>query len=146
LAERGLMGFVEPLGFEICSLRHKSEAVDAIEALGLSHQFKLVHDTFHHTLAGGGALFPHQTGLVHISGVSDPAISIAEMRDSHRVLIDGADRIGNVAQIAALLDAGVNVPMSFEPFAADVHDLPDLAGAVRRSMEFIKSQLTKAAA
>ena len=146
LAARGLLGLVEPLGFEICSLRQKSEAVDAIEALGLRGKFKLVHDTFHHYLAGNGKMFPEHTGLVHISGVSDGAATVSEMLDKHRVLIDGTDRINNVGQIAALLDAGVRVPMSYEPFAREVHNLPDLAGAVQKSMEFIKSQLSKAAA
>ncbi len=146
LASRGLLGLVEPLGFEICSLRHKSEAVDAIEALGLSGKFKLVHDTFHHYLAGNGKMFPQNTGLVHISGVTDGKVTVSEMLDKHRVLIDGADRIDNVGQIAALLDAGVAVPMSYEPFASEVHDLPYLAGAVKKSMEFIKSALARAAA
>ena len=146
LAARGLLGLVEPLGFEICSLRHKSEAVDAIVDLGLAGKFKLVHDTFHHYLAGNGKLFPSHTGLVHISGVTDGHVTVGEMRDNHRVLVDGADRINNVGQIAALLEAGVSVPMSYEPFSADVHTLPDLAGSVKQSMEFIKSHLAKAAA
>ena len=36
--------------------------------------FRLVHDTFHHHLAGEAAIFPELTGLVHISGVDDPAL------------------------------------------------------------------------
>ena len=34
LGERGLTGLVEPLGFESCALRLKSEAAQAIEAVG----------------------------------------------------------------------------------------------------------------
>ena len=34
LSSRGITGLVEPLGFEICSLRSKQEAADAIRALG----------------------------------------------------------------------------------------------------------------
>jgi 2-keto-myo-inositol isomerase len=62
LEDHGLTGLVEPLGFEICALRYKAEAVEAIEAVGGKQQFKLVHDTFHHMLAQGGPIFPEHTG------------------------------------------------------------------------------------
>ena len=45
-------------------------------------RFRLVHDTFHHHLAGEAALFPALTGLVHISGVDDP--DLAAERDARR--------------------------------------------------------------
>jgi 2-keto-myo-inositol isomerase len=51
LEDYDLVGMVEPLGFEICALRYKSEAVEGIEAVGGKGRFKLVHDTFHHTLS-----------------------------------------------------------------------------------------------
>ena len=89
LAARGLVGLIEPLGFETCSLRLKSEAVDAIEAIGGAGVFRLVHDTFHHHLAGEAALFPRQTGLVHISGVADHDLPVAMLRDAHRGPGDG---------------------------------------------------------
>jgi 2-keto-myo-inositol isomerase len=57
LEDHDLVGMVEPLGFEICALRYKSEAVEGIEAIGGKGRFKLVHDTFHHTLAHGGRCF-----------------------------------------------------------------------------------------
>lgn len=145
LAARGLLGLVEPLGFETCSLRHKAEAVEAIGALGLAAHFRILHDTFHHCLAGGGPLFPRHTGLIHISGVTDSRIGVAGMRDGHRVLVDGSDRLGNLAQIAALLAGGADAPLSFEPFADKVADLADIAGALRRSMEFVRSNLARAA-
>ena len=116
LGSRGLVGLVEPLGFEICSLRYKSEAVDAIAARGRRRVFKLVHDTFHHHLAGEAAIFPALTGLVHISGVDDPALCI-DMRDPHRVLVTGRDRLGNVEQIARSAAAAMTVssPSSRSP-------------------------------
>lgn len=146
LEDHDLVGLVEPLGFEICALRHKSEAVDAIEALGATGRFKLVHDTFHHHLAHGGSLFPEHTGIVHISGVVDPTLAVNEMGDEHRLLVDGADRLGNVAQIAALQAAGWHGPISFEAFAPETHALPDPVGALRRSMDFIAAQLAAKAA
>lgn len=137
----GIIGLVEPLGFEICSLRSKTEAVDVIEQIGAQSTFKLVHDTFHHHLAGEAPIFPALTGLVHISGVSDPAVSISDMRDPHRVLVDERDRLDNVGQIRALLETGYAGRLSFEPFAPDVHALKDPAGALQASMNYIAARL-----
>jgi len=121
LSAAGVRGFVEPLGFPECSLRYKEEAVEAIEAVGGGDVFRIVHDTFHHFVAGEIKTFPRMTGLVHVSGVIDPAATAATMRDPHRVLIDASDRIGNVEQLRALLAGGYAGPASFEPFAASVH-------------------------
>jgi len=139
LQSRGLLGFVEPLGFEICSLRSKREAADAIAAVDGSRVFRLVHDTFHHHLAGEPELFPSMTGLVHISGVTDRSVSVSDMLDDHRVLIDEHDRIDNVGQIRALLSVGFSGLFSFEPFAPSVHGLADPAKALDDSMTFIRS-------
>lgn len=146
LAARELIGLVEPLGFEICSLRHKSEAVDAIEALGLAERFRLVHDTFHHTLAGGGPMFAGHTGIVHFSGVTNPELALHELRDQHRVLADARDRLGSAAQIKELRNAGYSGPVSIEAFAPSVHALRDPDRELTRSFEFIFSNLADRAA
>ncbi len=137
LEEAGVAGFVEPLGFESCSLRLKSEAADAIHTLNAASTFWLVHDTFHHHLAGEAEMFSALTGLVHISGVSDRDVSVANMRDSHRVLVDGHDRLDNAGQIATLLKSRYAGSFSFEPFADSVHDARDIAGSLRQSMNLI---------
>lgn len=141
LDTRGLTGLVEPLGFPISSLRTKAEAIRAIEAAGGQSTYKLMHDTFHHHLAGETEFFPDWTGLVHISGVTDPDVSVADMLDAHRVLVDGGDRLENLPQIRALLDAGYDGPFSFEPFAPEVHQAADPKGAVKDSMAFVSAQL-----
>ncbi|NHT76958.1 TIM barrel protein [Rhizobiaceae bacterium CRRU44] len=141
LQERGLTGLVEPLGFPISSLRTKAEALRAIDAAGGGDVYRLVHDTFHHHLAGETELFPSRTGLVHISGVVDPAVAVDEMLDAHRVLVDGADRLENVAQIKALIAAGFDGVFSFEPFAEEVHALDDPETAVRDSITYVSAQL-----
>jgi 2-keto-myo-inositol isomerase len=146
LEDHDLIGMVEPLGFEICALRYKSEAVEAIDALDAADRFMLVHDTFHHYLANSGPIFPGHTGIVHISGVVDPKVSVGEMRDGHRVLVDARDRLGNIGQIAELQAQGFTGPVSFEPFAKEVHDLADPVDALALSMEFIRSRLSAAAA
>jgi 2-keto-myo-inositol isomerase len=143
LSSRGIAGLVEPLGFEICSLRSKQEAADAIRAIGAEETFRLVHDTFHHYLAGQPAVFPEMTGLVHISGVTEAAVSVADMRDPHRVLVDSDDRLGNIAQIRALLAGGYAGPFSFEPFALAVHALASPGEAVAASIDFITAELAR---
>jgi 2-keto-myo-inositol isomerase len=137
LEDYGLVGMVEPLGFETCALRHKSEAVEAIEAVGGAGRFKLVHDTFHHALAHGGPIYPEHTGIVHVSGVADQAVGLGEMRDPHRVLVTAADRLDNIGQIAALIAAGWNGPCSFEAFSPEVHALTEPVPALRASMDLI---------
>lgn len=141
LEERGLTGFVEPLGFPVSSLRTKAEAIKAIDAAGGGDVYRLVHDTFHHHLAGETVFFPERTGLVHISGVTDPAVSVADMLDAHRVLVDGGDRLENIAQIRTLQAAGYNGPYSFEPFASEVHALKNPAAALKDSIDHISRAL-----
>jgi len=137
LADHGLIGLVEPLGFQICSLRSKREAVDAIDSVGGNSVFRLVHDTFHHVLAGEPVIFAERTGLVHISGVTDTAVGIDGMLDAHRVMVGPGDRMDNVGQITALRAAGYDGYFSFEPFAASVHDNADPAKMIRDSMDHI---------
>ncbi|MGZ3217152.1 TIM barrel protein [Paracoccus sp. T5] len=141
LEDRGLTGLVEPLGFPISSLRKKSTAIAAIKAAGGEGVYKLMHDTFHHHLAGETEVFPEWTGLVHISGVTDPEVAVDDMLDAHRVLVDGQDRLENLPQIRALMAAGYDGAFSFEPFAAEVHDAADPEAALKTSMDHIRSGL-----
>lgn len=138
LRSRGLTGLVEPLGFEECALRQKSLAVQAIQAIGDDGTFRLVHDTFHHHLAGEDTFFPELTGLVHISGVDDVDLGVNQMRDGHRVLVGGADRLGNLPQLRRLLDLGYTGLVSFEPFADSVASAADIEAQLAASMAFIR--------
>src|SRR5262249_39967410 len=113
----------------------------AIEQLGPEASFRLVHDTFHHHLAGEEPLFARTTGLVHISGVSDPAGSVGAMRDPHRALVGHKDRLDNVGQVRPLVAAGYEGPFSFEPFASEVHALADPQKALKDSMDFIAARV-----
>lgn len=139
LRERALTGLVEPLGFPISSMRTKKAAIEAIEAAGASDVYRLVHDTFHHHLAGETEVFPDWTGMVHISGVTDPGVAVDDMLDAHRLLVDADDRLGNIGQIEAMLAAGWDGPFSYEPFAEEVHGLADPEAEIRRSMDFVRS-------
>lgn len=141
LDDHGLTGLVEPLGFTFSSMRTKAEAVSAIDDVNGRGTFKLVHDTFHHHLAGETQIFPELTGLVHISGVSDPSVPVDKMLDAHRVLVDAGDRLGNIAQIKALIASGYAGPFSFEPFSAEIQASSDPAPALRASMDYIAAQV-----
>lgn len=138
LKAHGLKAMVEPLGFAVCSLRYKDVLAEVIEAVGGKGTYFVVHDTFHHALAGGGPIYPELTGIVHVSGVKD-SLYLDDMRDGHRVLVDADDLLGNVAQIRALRAAGYAGPISYEPFAASVHALTDAKPALAASMEFIRT-------
>lgn len=140
----GVIGLVEPLGFEGCSLRFKRDAVDAIDAVGGADTYRLLHDTFHHAIARDPDMYPQRTGLVHISGVSAPDIAVSEMRDAHRVLIDDQDRIDNVGQIAALIRGGYAGHFSIECFAQNVQDSVDLPVELARSMALVQARVAEA--
>ena len=142
LAEAGILGLIEPLGFAESSLRLKGEAVEAIEDIGQDERFRLVHDTFHHYLAGEVRMFPEWTGIVHISGVDDASLPLDRLRDEHRGLVGPDDVLGNIGQIVALTE-GYSGAYSFEAFAASLHGSRDLAGALEASMHLIDRELAK---
>jgi 2-keto-myo-inositol isomerase len=141
LQDAGVIGLVEPLGFPQCSLRLKSEAVAAIADVEGGEVFRLVHDTFHHHLAGEEQIYPEQTGLVHISGVEDKALAVDAMLDDHRLLVGEQDRLGNVAQISALLQAGFEGSISFEPFAQEIHAQDDITPMLKDSIAYLNSNI-----
>jgi 2-keto-myo-inositol isomerase len=60
------------------------------------------------------------------------------MRDGHRVFVGPDDRLGNAAQIRALVGAGYDGPFSFEPFSPSVHGSSDPRAAIAGSMEFLR--------
>ncbi|KPG97943.1 TIM barrel protein [Pseudomonas sp. RIT-PI-r] len=142
LRDHGILGFIEPLGFEECSLRRKYTAVEAIKAVGGLDVFRLVHDTFHHHLAREQEFFPELTGLVHISGVEEADAPLNSIRDGHRVLVGEGDILGNAAQIEQLLASGYDGYLSFEPFADSVHGLTDIRQAIGASMAHLQNSLT----
>ena len=141
LDQRGIRGLIEPLGFPKSSLRRKDESIAAITEAGGFDHFALLHDTFHHHLSGEAQLYPHRTGLVHISGVIDADLPLADLLDDHRRLIDGRDILGNVAQIRALVADGYDGPFSYEPFSPQTHTIPNIEAALKASMGYLRRAL-----
>jgi 2-keto-myo-inositol isomerase len=146
LQDANMMGLVEPLGFRRSSLRSKEELLETIDAVGGQDRYKLVHDTFHHTLSGGGPIYPEYTGIIHISAVVDPTLTVEQMEDEHRVLVDENDRLGNIDQISALVAAGYDGPISCECFSPETHALADPYSEIKRSFDYISSHVQAEAA
>jgi 2-keto-myo-inositol isomerase len=141
--DSGILGYIEPLGFEECSLRSKVTALQAIQESGCRN-YKIVHDTFHHhlgpdtddTLKNNYDI--SYTGLVHVSGV-ESKIPPNKYKDDHRILITDRDRLKNREQIELLTKLGYNGDISFEPFAREIQgmEIEALKAAVNQSIEFI---------
>lgn len=146
LSEHGIRGLVEPLGFPESSLRFKREAVEAIDLVGAGEVLHLIHDTFHHAVAGEEEIFPRHTGLVHASGVTTPDLPVASMRDPHRILVDADDRLGNAEQIERLMRGGYSGFISFEPFADTDLAPGDIVAEIRKSMALLTQAKESAAA
>jgi len=141
--DSGMQGYLEPLGFEECSLRSLVTAMKAIQESGYP-VYKIVHDTFHHHL--GPDTFDtikndydiSYTGLIHISGV-EYTIPVEEYRDNHRVLVTAQDRLQTKEQIELLLKLGYAGNISFEPFSQKVQEMEigKIKSAIDQSIEYI---------
>ena len=132
-----VLGLVEPLGFTHSSLRFKSLAAKVINNYQ-SNKLKIVHDTFHHALAGENKFFPSLTGLVHISGVSNIYKNI-KLLDEHRSIIDDNDILENINQIKNLCNAYYKGFFSLEPFSNTLIKEKDIFKIVKKSFNYIDS-------
>ena len=141
LNEFNIMGLVEPLGFTQSTLRKKSIAIKVIEEIK-STNIKLLHDTFHHKLAGENNFYFDKTGLVHISGVSD-YYRKSELTDDYRTIIEKNDLIENINQIEKFLNNGYNEFFSFEPFSEKFINNVDKFNLTQKTFDFILSNLPK---
>ena len=141
--DSGIMGYIEPLGFEECSLRSKVTALQAIQESGC-HNYKIVHDTFHHHLGPDTDNTLKNdyniscTGLVHVSGVESNIPSKA-YKDDHRIFITDRDRLKNREQLKLLTHLGYEGDISFEPFSREIQGMgiAALKAAINRSIDFL---------
>ncbi|WP_215558832.1 TIM barrel protein [Pseudooceanicola endophyticus] len=142
LEGRSVVPLIEPIGFSKSSLRHKAELVEALEATGATGKILLLHDTFQHCIAGETEVFAPWTGMVHLSGLSEPGVALDERQDAHRILVDAGDRCDTLEQIAALRAGGYEGAYSFECTAGAVQTHPDPAAAIDESFRFIETRLS----
>jgi len=143
--KRGMLGYVEPLGFPESSLSSVLVAMDAAKSSGFTC-YRAVYDTFHHYLGPDtetdiGSLYDvSRTGLIHVSGV-ESGIGKEKYRDEHRVLPGPEDRTFSKEQIQRHVALGYKGDISLEPFSSAVQSMPprELAAAVKQSVEYLRS-------
>jgi len=138
LAAEGVIGLVEPLGFPQSALRTKRAALAVMDEVDGAGVFALVHDTFHHFLAGETEMFPARTGLVHVSGVVGRGLDRAEIEDRHRTLVVTDDVLGTVEQVRTLWQGGYRGLVSMEAFAPSVHASTHIAAELRASFALLR--------
>ena len=144
LTTRGILGYVEPLGFPESSLASIIVAAETIRSSGFGC-YRTVYDTFHHYLGPDTEhdIGPHyqvsNTGLIHVSGV-EAGIPKEKYRDEHRVLSGEKDHTFSREQIHHHDRLGYAGDISFEPFSADVQRLgrDELASALRASIQYLQ--------
>jgi 2-keto-myo-inositol isomerase len=137
LETAGVHGLIEPLGFAESALRSKRDTLQAVDAVDGSDTFSLLHDTFHHALAGESEMFPARTGLVHVSGVNAPGLAYSEMKDAHRVVVGPDDRLDTLGQLRALFAGGYRGLVSLEPFAS----AENIETGLRASLALLRSAI-----
>jgi 2-keto-myo-inositol isomerase len=141
--DSGLLGYIEPLGFQESSLRSVMTARKAIQKTEHSC-YRLVHDTFHYSLSHetfapiSKGYDVSYTGLIHVSGV-ERELPMNQYRDTHRVFISSADKLNSREQIQKLIALGYTGDISFEPFAEEVQQMEkeDMKKAIEKSIDYI---------
>jgi len=138
----GIQGYLEPLGFQECSIRSLETAMRAIQESGFS-VYKTVHDTFHHHIGPDTfeTLNNHYdisyTGLVHVSGVeSNPPND--KYGDNDRVLATKHDKFQTKKQLVFLFQMGYRGNISLEPFSRTIQEMEieSLKSAIDNSIEY----------
>jgi 2-keto-myo-inositol isomerase len=126
--DSGIIGLVEPLGFQESTIDSLVTTMEMIEESGYTG-YRIVHDTFHHHLGPDTEEFLARkydidyTGLVHVSGV-ETELPPEQYRDGHRGLVGPKDKLDSRKQVRSLLQLGYSGDISFEPFSETVQKLP----------------------
>ena len=138
-ADAGITGYVEPLGMRHSSMNRQAQAVAAVDAIDGWVNFQICYDTFQHYRASDEALFPQHVGLVHISGIARPDLTPAQLTEPDRGFVFLGDRVGNIARLRAMVDAGYQGFVSMEPFNLETQQDPKIAERLRASLDYVTS-------
>lgn len=136
-AAAGVIGYVEPLGMRHSSMNRQAQAIAALEAIDGGQDFRLCYDTFQHFRAGDDALFADQIGLVHISGIARADLGPGDLTEPDRGFVFLGDRVGNIARLRTMVDAGYRGFVSMEPFSPQTQNDPKLAERLRASLDYV---------
>lgn len=138
-ADAGIIGYVEPLGMRHSSMNRQAQAIAALDEIGGGDDFQLCYDTFQHFRASDDRLFPDRIGLVHISGINRPDLAPSELTEPDRGFVFLGDRVGNIARLRAMVDAGYQGFVSMEPFSPETQNDPQIAERLRASLDYVAS-------
>jgi 2-keto-myo-inositol isomerase len=138
-AAAGVIGYVEPLGMRHSSMNRQAQSIAALDDIGGDADFQLCYDTFQHFRASDTALFPARIGLVHISGIARPDLRPETLTEPDRGFVFLGDRVGNVARLRAMADAGYRGFVSMEPFSPQTQQDPKIAERLRASLDYVIS-------
>lgn len=138
-ADAGVIGYVEPLGMRHSSMNRQAQAVAAVDAIDGWANFQICYDTFQHFRASDDALFPDRIGLVHISGIARADLAPPQLTEPDRGFVFLGDRVGNIARLRAMVDAGYQGFVSMEPFSPETQQDPKIAERLRASLDYVAS-------
>lgn len=85
------------------------------------------------------ALFPQHIGLVHISGITRADLAPPQLTEPDRGFVFLGDRVGNIARLRAMVEAGYHGFVSMEPFSPEVQQDPKIAERLRASLDDVTS-------
>lgn len=138
-AAAGVIGYVEPLGMRHSSMNRQAQAVAALDDIGGGADFQLCYDTFQHYRASDDALFPDRIGLIHISGIARADLGPGDLTEPDRGFVFLGDRVGNIARLRAMIEAGYHGFVSMEPFDPTTQQDPRLTERLRASLYYVAS-------
>jgi 2-keto-myo-inositol isomerase len=139
LADHGVTGYVEPLGMRHSTMSHQAQAVAAVDAVDGWANFALCYDTFQHFRASDDALFPERIGLMHISGIARPDLTPSELTEPDRGFVFAGDRVGTVARLRTMMDAGYSSFVSMEPFSPETQQDPQIRARLQASLDHVRA-------
>ena len=137
----GVVGLVEPIGFQTSSIKFQREATQAIESLDADDRVGIVHDTFQHALAGDTDMIVRHIRLVHISGVVGGHDMLTASLDAQRVLVDESDLTDASGQVKRLLKAGYTGPFSYECTSPLIQNIGDPKAQIDASITYLRRLL-----
>lgn len=141
LQDLGIKGYVEPLGMQGSTLKFQRKAVEAVTDIDGWDVYQLCYDTFQFFRCGDDELFADRIGLAHMSGIARNDLAPEHLTEPDRGLVGSGDRVNNVRQLRALVDAGYNGFVSMEPFNPAVQQSQHLLEDLRASFAHVESAL-----
>ncbi|OWF79395.1 inosose isomerase [Yersinia rohdei] len=139
-----ITGLVEPLGFEISSLRSHLLTQSIIRQSAAP--YKMVLDTFHYYLSDivqaefDAHIDVNTIGLVHLSGVEEARLK-STLTDEDRIMLSEQDKLQSKQQVENLERLGYQGIYAFEPFSSQLTTWSeaDIEREIRHSIAYLQN-------